>query len=103
MMSFEECQEWGRRMRAEKEALSKRQEEIRRGKLSKQGINLNKINSIKNKQPWEYDHPSTPDDGFITFLYIIAMIGSLIFADFWILWIGLTIAYGKFITRHNND
>ena len=102
-MSFEECQEWGRRMRAEKEAFAKKQMEIRNNELRKKGIDPDTIKPIRNKQPHEYDHPSTPDDGFVTFLYIIAMVGSLIFKDFWVLWILLSVAYGKFITRHDND
>lgn len=103
MMSFEECQEWGRRMRAEKEVFEKKQMEIRNRELRKQGIEPSTKKSIVSKKPHEYDHPSTPDDGFVTFLYIIGMIASLIFKDFWIPWIMLTIAYGKFITRHDND
>ena len=103
MMSFEECQEWGRRMRAEKEEFEKKQMEIRRNEFIKKGINPDSCNPIPQKKPWEYDHPSTPNDGFVTFLYIVGMIGSLIFKDFWIPWIILSIAYGKFITRHDND
>lgn len=103
MMSFEECQEWGKRMRAERAEFEKKQMEIRNNELRKQGVDLDTIKPIKNKQPWEYDHPSTPDDGFVTFLYIIAMIGSLIFKDFLVLWVMLSVTYGKFITRHNND
>ena len=99
MMSFEECQELGRRRRQEKEELRKRQEQIHREELIKRGINLDVQQFTKPK----YDHPSTPDDGFITVLYVIGMVASLIFKDFWIAWIGLTILYSKFITRHDND
>ena len=99
MMSFEECQEWGRKRQREQEVLMKKQEQIHRNELIKLGINPDSQQSMKPK----YDHPSTPDDGFVTVLYIIGMVASLIFKDFWILWIGLTIAYSKFITRHDND
>lgn len=103
MMSFEECQEWGRRMREEKENLRKRQEEIHRNELIKQGIDPDTIKPTPQRKPHEYDHPSTPDDGLVTVLYIVGMIASLIFNDFWIPWFILTIVYGKFITRHDND
>ena len=99
MMSFEECQEWGKRMRAEKEAFNKKQEEIRMAELKKNGIDPETLNVPEPK----WDHPCTPDDGFVTVLYVIGMIASLIFNDFWIAWIVLTAAYGKFITRHDND
>ena len=98
-MDFEECQEWGRRMRKEREELNARRAQIREEELKKMGIKSTDQNNNKPK----YDHPSTPDDGFVTVIYIIGMIGSLIFNDFWIPWIIFTIAYGKFITRHNND
>jgi hypothetical protein len=103
MMSFEECQEWGRRMRAEKEAFEKKQMEIRNNELRKQGIDPSTMKPIASKKPHEYDHPSMPDDGFVTFSYIIGMIASLIFTQWYIAWFGLTIAYSKFITRHDND
>ena len=99
MMSFEECQEWGRKRQQEKEELNTRMSKIRDDELRKNGIDPEAYKNIKPK----YDHPSMPEDGFVTFLYIAAMIGSLIFKDFWIVWMGLTAAYGKFITRHDND
>lgn len=99
MMSFEECQEMGRRIREEERQRNERMAKIRDDELRKKGINPDAQKNIKPK----YDHPSMPEDGFVTFLYIAAMIGSLIFKDFWIAWIALSIAYGKFITRHDND
>ena len=99
MMSFEECQELGRKMKTEKEELNKKMSQIRNDELRKMGINPDDKKTAKPK----YDHPSMPEDGMITFLYIVFMIASLIFNDFWIPWVILTIAYGKFITRHDND
>lgn len=99
MMDFKECQEWGKRRRDEKENLRKRQEQIRKDELKKMGIDPNNQPSIKPK----YDHPSMPEDGFITVLYVVGMIASMIFNDFWIAWIALTILYGNFISRHDND
>ena len=99
MMSFKEAQEMGRRIREDQERTKKMMEETRRAELRKQGIDLDAWKSVKPK----YDHPGTPDDGFVTVIYILGMVGSLIFKDFWMAWIVLTIGYGKFITRHNKD
>lgn len=99
MMSFEECQEWGKKMREERAALEYKNEQIRQDRLRKMGIDPNAIQTEKPK----YDHPCMPDDGFVTILYIIGMVASLIFTQWYIAWFGLTIAYIKFITRHDND
>lgn len=99
MMSFEECQEMGRRIREEEQKRNRRMETIRKDQLIKRGISVDNKKTTKPK----YDHPSTPDDGFVTFVYIAAMIGSLIFKSFWMIWIVLSVAYGMFITRHDND
>jgi hypothetical protein len=99
MMSFEECQEWGKKVKEEKEELNKKMVRIRENELRKMGINPDNQRVIKQK----YDHPSMPEDGAVTFLYLVCMIGSLIFKDFWIPWFILTVLYGKFITRHDND
>lgn len=97
MMSFEEQQEYGRKMRAEQEAFKKRQEEIRLAELRKQGIDPASLEAA----PEKWDHPCTPDDGFVTFIYIVGMIAVMIFKDFWIAWIMMTLGYVKFITRHD--
>ena len=99
MMSFEEAQAMGKRIREEEQRRFEMRKKIRDDELRKMGINPDVNKFIKPK----YDHPSTPDDGFVTVLYVIGMVGSLIFKDFWIVWILLTIGYGKFITRHDND
>ena len=99
MISFEECQEIGRKNREEKEALNKKMAEIRNVELRKMGVNPDNQKNVKPK----YDHPSMPDDGLVLILYIVSMAASLIFKDFWIAWIVLTIAYGKFVSRHDND
>ena len=99
MMSFKECQEWGKKRIADEEELNKRMTKIRNDELRRRGINPDDQKTIKPK----YDHPSMPEDGFVTFLYIVGMIGSLIFKDFWIPWIILTIVYGNFISRHDNN
>ena len=99
MMSFEEAQAMGKSIREEQERIKKMMDETRKSELKKQGIDPDAWKPIKPR----YDHPSTPDDGFVTVLYIVGMVASLIFKDFLIAWIGLSILYGKFITRHNND
>lgn len=99
MMSFEECQEMGRKIREEERKRNERMAKIRDDELRKIGIDSNVQKSIEPK----YDHPSMPEDGFVTVLYIVGMVTSLLFKDFWIPWVILTIVYGKFITRHDND
>lgn len=99
MLSFEQYQEIGKQVRAEEAKIKAMQAKVREEELRKRGVNPNQQITEKPK----YDHPCMPEDGFITVLYILAMIASLIFKQFWIAWIGLTIAYVKFITRHDND
>lgn len=99
MISFEEAQAMGKRIKEEQDRIQKMMDETRKAELRKQGIDPDSHKSVKPR----YDHPSTPDDGFVTVLYIIGMVASLIFKDFWIAWIMLTVAYSKFITRHDND
>ena len=99
MMSFEEAQAMGKRIREEEQRRFEMRKKIRDDELRKMGINPDTQKFIKPK----HDHPGTPEDGFVAILYIIGMVGSLIFKDFWIAWIILTICYGKFITRHDND
>ena len=99
MLSFEEYQEMGRQARERERQRQDLLEQVRREELKKRGINLDEQTPMKLR----YDHPCTPDDGFVTVLYIIGMIVSLIFKDFLMLWFVLTIGYVKFITRHYND
>ena len=99
MMTFEEGQEMGRKMREKEAARKKELEEIRRKWLIEQGIDP----ASYEVPPEKWDHPCTPDDGFVTFIYIVAMIAVMIFKDFWIAWIMFTLGYVKFITRHDND
>ena len=46
------------------------------------------------------DHPDTMENSTATVLYILVMIGSLIFNDFLLMWIVASIIYFRFITRH---
>ena len=98
MMSFEECQEWGKRLTEEKKQRKELMIKIHEEELIKKGINPN----IQTTQKPKYDHPGTPDDGFVILLYIIGMVVSLLFKEFWLMWIALTLAFVKFITRHEN-
>jgi hypothetical protein len=72
---------------------------VRNNELKKTGI---KLDDQKASEP-KHEHVGMPEDGFVTLLYIAAMIASLIFKEFWLIWIALSAAYGKFITRHDND
>lgn len=45
------------------------------------------------------EHPDTMSNGYATVLYIVVMIGSLIFKDFWLIWIAATFLWVKHITR----
>lgn len=99
MLSFKECQDIGAKVRAEEKKRNEYLANIRKEELRKNGVNVNVAQTPKPK----YDNPSMPEDGLITVLYIICMIASLIFNDFWMIWIALTLAYSKFITRHDNN
>ena len=46
------------------------------------------------------DHPNTMENSTATLLYLIVMIGGVIFKARWLIWIIATIIYFKFITRH---
>lgn len=96
MMSFEECQEWGKKMRAEKEALNKKMEKIRKEELKKQGIYSD---SYKNTTP-KYDSPYALENGVATVLWLIVSAGALIFNGGWIISIIATIVWFNHITRH---
>ncbi len=87
MMDFKECQEWGERMRKEKEELRKKQEQIRLEEMKKQGITP--------QQPVEpkYYHPNTISKGPALFITIAVMIGSLIFKQWYIAWFGIIVWY----------
>lgn len=47
------------------------------------------------------DHPNTPENSTVTIFWIVGMIISLLFKGGWALCILETIAWWKFITRHN--
>ena len=99
MMSFKEAQAMGRRIKEEEKRIFEIRNNIRNEELRKMGVSHTAQKMVKPK----YDHPSTPDDGFVTVLYIVGMVASLMFKEFWIPWILLTVGYTKFITRHDND
>ena len=99
MMSFEECQEWSRKRREEKAALEAKCREIGRQERIQRGLSPERPQVPKEK----WDHPCMPDDGFVTFLYVLGMIVCLMFNQWYIGWFALTVWYGMFISRHNND
>ena len=99
MISLEECQAIGEKNREEERKRNENMAKIRNDELRRLGVNVDAQPSVKP----QYDHPSMPEDGFVTVLYIVGMIASLIFKDFWIPWLILTAGYGKFISRRDND
>lgn len=99
MLSFEDYKEIARRVNESKKEREELLKKWRYEELREMGIDPDKQEHVKEK----YDRPGTPDDGFVTILYVIVMVASLIFKDFWIIWICITIAYFKFITRHYDD
>ena len=99
MMSFEECQAWGKKRREEKAALEAKCAEIRKQEMIKQGINPDSQNTPAPK----YEHPAMPGQVMMTILFIVGYIGSFIFKDWWIPWIILTVLLGKYLSRHDND
>lgn len=74
---------------------AKRREEKKKAEIEKYGP----PKEVEKKTP-HYDHPNTMEDSTATVLYIVVMIGGLIFVDWWLLWIMATAIYLKFITRH---
>ena len=91
MMSFEECQEWGRKRRQEEEELKNRMEKIHQNELRKQGIDPN---AYKTEQ--KYYHPNTLDKSEALFWYVLIMIFGSIFSARILIWIIATIwCFGK--------
>lgn len=63
--------------------------------------------SPKEKKPMtqkefygDCDHPDTMEDSTATILYIVVMLGALIFTDRVLIWIAATIIYFCFRNRH---
>lgn len=81
-----------------------RQELIEKGYTPQWGEddNDNDTQSNKNKDFYgDCDHPNTMENSTATILWIVAMIISLLFKGGWALCILETIAWVKFITRHD--
>ncbi len=51
-------------------------------------------------QNTHYDHPNTMEDSSAIILYIVVMLGGVIFIDRWLIWIVATVIFVRFITRH---
>ena len=99
MMSFEECQEWGRKRREEEQALRERQKQIHEEELRKMGIDPN---SLKTPRP-QYEHPATPEKGIVVLLFIAGYVLSFLFKPWWLGVTVMTILLCKYVTRHDND
>lgn len=97
MLSLEEYQEMGKKLREEKEALNKRCAEIRRDELKKQGVI---IEEKEHKFHGDCDSPYAMENSTATILYIITMVGGSIFTDRILIWIFATIIWFNHISRH---
>lgn len=71
----------------------KQEEEEKLKKMAEQGI-------VPEKKKEQYDSVYTLEDGEALVLYIIVMAVGSIFVDRWWIWIGATVAYFCFKTRH---
>ena len=69
MMSFEETQKWGKRMRQEKEELENKMDKIHQAELRKKGINPNQPH-VEEK----FYSPNTLDKSEARIIYIALMI-----------------------------
>ena len=58
------------------------------------------ITQPKNDFYGDCDHPNTMENSTATVLYILVMMGSLIFKDFLLIWVVASFIYFRFITRH---
>jgi hypothetical protein len=96
MLSFEECQEMGKRIREEEKKRNERIENIRKEELRKQGIDPD---AYKNVKP-QYDSPYALENGPATILWLVVAIGALIFKDGWMISVIATFVWLKYITRH---
>lgn len=79
--------EQDKRRKAEAEA--KKQEEMKRLGITPK----------PPKKP-TYDHPNSLENDEATILWIIAMIGGSIFVDRILIWVGATVWWLLYITRH---
>ena len=73
--------------------LKKKEEEEKLKKMAEQGI-------VPEKNEPYYDSVNTLENSEALVLYIIVMAIGSIFVDRWWIWIGATIAYLCFKTRH---
>lgn len=96
MISFEECQEMGRKRKEEEEKRNAEIERIREERLKRSGVNPD---VYKQEKP-QYDSPYALENSTATVLWIIVAVGGLIFNGGWILSIIATIVWLNYITRH---
>lgn len=97
MLSLEDYMRIGKAIREDEKARNERLAEVRRKELKKQGIILEEK---KDNFHGDCDSPYTMENIPATILYIIVMIGGSIFYDRVYIWIGATVVWLLFITRH---
>lgn len=99
VLSFEQYQEIGRKVREAEEERRESEKKWHNDYLRSIGVDPDKQKHIQPK----VDSIYSLENGSATALYIIVMVASLIFNQFWIIWLAATIIYFKFITRHEGE
>lgn len=87
-MSFEECQEWGKRRRKKQEELNKKMDKIHQDELIKMGINPNQPH-VEEK----YYSPNTLDKSVARIIYIALMIFGAITTAPLLIWFCASLWY----------
>ena len=77
----------------------KQQKEKREKEEAEKKLNASQERSWQEQMYVDTEHPDTMSNGYATVLYIVVMIGSLIFKDFLLIWIAATFLWVKHITR----
>lgn len=80
----------------------RRQELIDKGYTPLWDENNNSTHPDKDRGLYgDCDHPNTPENSTVTIFWIVGMVITLLFKGGWVLCILETVAWWKFITRHN--
>ena len=99
---MEERNEYLESVKRVAELREQRREEEERAKIKADWENYKRKVALEEKleaDKQKYRKPKTIPDGEATLLYIVVLIGSLIFKDWWIIWIIATFMWLKNINR----
>ena len=101
MITCDDMRPYIDKRRREREELDKKCLELRQKELAAKGLKLIEKDDLPQKDfHGNCDHPNTMDDTAATILYIVVMLGGLIFNDRILIWIVATIIYVGFRNRH---